>query len=87
MFTEGRRFGGKTSATGRSVAVLLVETLRWTHRDAAEYPGLDGSNAVSYHLITAAESRSPQDALDAVRNFFPSECVRISTDSATAFGL
>ncbi|HPB30244.1 MAG TPA: transposase [Candidatus Sumerlaeota bacterium] len=64
---QGWRLGGKTGAARKSAAVLLVETLPWTHRDVAEYLGLDGSNTVSYHLRTAAESRSQQDSLDAIR--------------------
>ena len=65
-----RLSGGKTCAERKSAAVLLVETLPWTHRDVTEYLGLEGSNTASHHLRTAAESRCQQDALDTIPKLF-----------------
>ena len=67
MMKTGRRLKGKGAIARKALIVLFLENLPWTHKQLAKYIGLNGSNAITYHLTTVKGNQKLTGLINVLR--------------------
>ncbi len=67
MMKTGRRLKGKGAVARKVLIVLILENIPWTHKQLAEYIGLNGRSAITYHLETVKENKKLNDLINELR--------------------